>query len=294
MQRGAGGAAGPRLDPLRPAPHDGGMSEDRMISGDNPARAAATLILAREEEVGPPRFLMARRAATMAFAGGAAVFPGGAVDPADRAYARALGLAGAAGEAAVDAAAAEDGAARVAAVRETIEEAGLAVGCGGCAAERGRALRAALCAGEGLAEAASRMGLRFDFAGLVPFARWCPAPEVRHRRFDTRFYLARAPEGAGGATPDGEETTQLAWFSAAEMLDRASSGAARIIFPTRRNLERLAQFDTLAALFAHARAQPVRLVMPWVERRRGVDHACIPEDAGYPVTAEPLDAAPHE
>lgn len=257
------------------------MNENMTTCGDNPARPAATLIVAREEASGPPRFLMARRAATMAFAGGAAVFPGGAVDAADRIHARALGLAG-------------DGAARIAAVRETIEEAGLAVGCGGCAAERGQALRAALRAGESLAEAAGRMKLRFDFEGLVPFARWCPSPEVRHRRFDTRFYLARAPEGAGGATPDGGETTHLAWLSAAEMLDRASGGAARIIFPTRRNLERLAQFDTLAALFAHARAQPVRLVMPWVERRRGVDHACIPEDAGYPVTAEPLEAVPQE
>lgn len=244
----------------------------------NPARPAATLILVRTQPSGPPRFLMARRAATMAFAGGAAVFPGGAVDPADAAYARALGLDG------------RDGAARIAAVRETIEEAGLAVGCGNgaCAATRGRALREALRAGTGLAEAAQRLRVAFDFAALVPFARWCPAPDAPHRRFDTRFYLAPAPAGDGAATPDGGETTGLAWRTAAEMLDRAAAGRARVIFPTRRNLERLAQFDTAEALFADARARPVRLVMPWVERRAGVDHVCIPEDAGYPVTAEPV------
>ncbi|MFX5756392.1 hypothetical protein ABTE27_20825, partial [Acinetobacter baumannii] len=88
-------------------------------------------------------------------------------------------------------------------------------------------------------------GLALDLAALVPFARWCP----RHRDmriFDTRFYLARLPEGAPEPQVDATENTRVFWQSAQAVLDDADRGAARIIFPTRRNLERLAQFDNFA------------------------------------------------
>ena len=48
---------------------------------DDPAIPAATLILVRDMADGPPEFLMVERAATMAFAAGALVFPGGRTDP---------------------------------------------------------------------------------------------------------------------------------------------------------------------------------------------------------------------
>ena len=62
----------------------------------------------------------------------------------------------------------------------------------------------------------------------------------------------------------------------------------RLIFPTRRNLERLASSGSFAEAAAQAAAVPLRTVSPWIERRDGVDHLCIPTDLGYPVTAEPL------
>lgn len=256
------------------------------------ARAAASLIVVREAKGAQAagdalEFLMIRRAPTMRFAGGASVFPGGAVDPADRDHARALApaYAGQAGEGGL-----ADLAARIAAVRETIEEAGLAVGCGGDGAGSGAvaAMRDALCAGSSLAEAARAREMRFDFSALVPFARWCPPEQVAYSRFDTRFYLAATDGAAGALVPDGGETVQLAWRGAREMLARAAAGEASLLLPTRRNLERLARFDSIAALFAHAAAHPVRLITPWTEMRAGVPHLCIPEDAGYPVTAEPL------
>src|SRR5688572_11500715 len=75
---------------------------------------AATLVLVRDRADGPPELLMVERASGMAFAGGALVFPGGRIDEADRCLAAGFGL--------------EDGAARVAAIRETIEETAVAVG----------------------------------------------------------------------------------------------------------------------------------------------------------------------
>lgn len=216
----------------------------------------------------------------MHFAGGAMVFPGGAVDEADREHAARL-----APEADRD-----DIAARIAVVRETIEECGLALGLSGGVMTDGaaKALREALKQGRSLAEVAEALSLTFDFDHLIPFARWCPPTTVAMRRYDTRFFLAVVDEVPDALSPDGGETTRLVWHTAQEVLDEADAGRAHIIFPTRRNLERLAQCSSVEALAAHARAHPVAVIEPWVEMREGREHLCIPEGLGYPVTAEPL------
>jgi len=90
------------------------MSDTELI----PAIPAATLVIFHDRAGAPPELLMVERAKAMAFAAGALVFPGGRIDPGDHALAAIL---------APD----KDGddvAARIAAIRETIEEAGVAVG----------------------------------------------------------------------------------------------------------------------------------------------------------------------
>lgn len=237
---------------------------------------AATLVLVRDRAGAPPELLMVQRARAMAFAGGAWVFPGGRVDPGDNSLAAAI---------APDM---EDAAARIAAVRETLEEAGVAVGF-----EAGPAvldgMRAALHAGDAFGEVLARAGAVLDLTALVPFARWLPDHRPS-RVFDAHFYLARAPVEAR-ARVDATENTQLAWTSAADLLARADAGEATIIYPTRRNLERLALYRGFAAARADALAHPVRTITPWMEVRDGVEHLCIPDDLGYPVTAEPLTDA---
>ncbi len=242
---------------------------------------AATLVIFRET-AGAPELLMVERARAMAFAGGALVFPGGRIDPADLAMAAAL--AGSAEEA-------EDIAARIAAVRETIEEAGLPLGLDALPAPAAlAAIRAGLHAGDPLGALLDAHGLALDLASLVPFARWRPLH--RHMRiFDTRFYLAQLPEGAPEPVVDATENVRVFWQSAQAVLDDADRGAARIIFPTRRNLERLAQFGSFADAAVHAAAYPVRTITPWIEPRDGDDYLCIPDDLGYPITSQLLDAA---
>lgn len=234
---------------------------------------AATLIVMRDVAAGPPELLMVERARGLVFAGGALVFPGGRVDPGDRALA-----AGMAGES-------EELSARVAAIRETLEEAGIAVGFD-VPAQDAAAVRAQLHAGMALGEP-HRAALRPEL--LVPFARWLPRG-VPHRIFDTRFYLARAPEHAEPVV-DGTETVRAFWASAAQVLAAADAGEASLIFPTRRNLERLARFASFDEAVADAHAHPVRTITPWIEAREDGEHLCIPNDAGYPVTSEPLDTA---
>lgn len=249
-----------------------------------PARPAATVVVFRHgADGGPPQILLLERSGTMAFAGGATVFPGGAVDAADHVLAAAT--PGAAG---LDP---DDAAARVAAVREALEESGLVVGVKGTVtAPHAIAARRRLLAGEALGDILTDLDWSIDFDSLIPFARWWP----RHREirvFDTRFYLADVGTGALDLVVDATENRHLFWATAQEALDLADAGRIKVIFPTRRNLERLALWPDFAAVCAHAQAMPIQIISPWMEERDGVRWLVIPADAGYPIDGEPLASA---
>ena len=95
------------------------------------------------------------------------------------------------------------------------------------------------------------------------------------------------------ARVDETENVRLLWATAAEILAHADAGRAQVIFPTRRNLERLALFAGFDDAVDDARRRPVRTVTPWIEPRDGIDHFCIPDDLGYPVTSEPITRVAH-
>lgn len=236
---------------------------------------AATLVLFRERDDGDPELLVVERSGGMAFAAGALVFPGGRIDAADRALA-------------ADAADKDDAAARVAAIRETLEESGLAIGIVPApGAAEAAALRAALADGAAFDALLAAEGRSLDLDALMLFARWCPNHR-QARNFDTRFYIARVPDDAHEPTVDETENVRLFWASAAEVLAMSDRGEAHVIFPTRCNLERLAGFASFEDARAQAAATAVRLIRPWIEERDGVAHICIPEGQGYPITAQPL------
>lgn len=261
------------------------LADEYDESGEAPpATPAATVVIFRRDPAGgPAQLLMVERSAAMRFAGGAAVFPGGRVDDADFDFAITLGAVG--GEAR------DELAHRIAAVRETIEETGLVIGVAERAtADQARTARALLLEEIGLEAVLTKMGWTPDLDALVPFARW--RPKHKHMRvFDTRFYLADLGTGAVDVLVDDTENTHLFWASAADALSFADSGRIKIIFPTRRNLERLAQFESFAATCAHAEAVPVQTITPFMLERDGKPWLAIPEDAGYPVLGEPLDSA---
>ncbi|MDO7843653.1 NUDIX hydrolase [Sphingomonas immobilis] len=241
---------------------------------------AATLVLFRARDGAAPQLLMVERAKAMSFAAGATVFPGGRVDAGDRALAATF-----AGDQDIIAGA-------IAAIRETIEEAGMPVGlipAPHIAALT--ALRQALHGGTAFGKALHDGGFAIDPALLVPFARWLPPAGAAHRVFDTRFYLAEVPPGAPEPVVDDTENVSVFWASAQEVLDAAEEQRLEIIFPTRRNLERLARFGSFAEACADAAAYPPRTVTSWIEERGGISYVCIPEDLGYPVTSEPAVSA---
>jgi 8-oxo-dGTP pyrophosphatase MutT (NUDIX family) len=214
---------------------------------------------------------MVERAGGMAFAAGAWVFPGGRIDDSDRRLGEASGIEPAA----------------VAAIRETIEETAVPVGVAPTPDRTtARELQDALVEDRPLADLLG--DLELDAGALTPFARWVPKFHAV-RRFDTMFFVARCPEGEWEPRVIEGECAMAAWLTAVDLLDRDRRGEARLIFPTRRNLERLARHSSFDEIRADALAHPIDPVTPWVEERDGERFITIPDHLGYPVTQEKLD-----
>ena len=239
---------------------------------DTPAIPAATLVVVRDRHSGPPELLMVERAESMAFAGGALVFPGGRIDKEDRA------LGGC-----------EEGAAKVAAIRETLEETALAVAINPLPdIPQTRSMQGRLLDDRPFADVLRDAGAEFDLDALIPFARWVPKFHAT-RRFDTLFFVARAPDPGRIPQACGGECTAAFWIGAADALERERSGEARLIFPTRRNLERLALHSSFEAISEDAQSHSIAPISPWVEEHDGENFITIPDGIGYPVTRERLD-----
>ncbi|MBA3668029.1 MAG: NUDIX domain-containing protein [Sphingomonas sp.] len=247
---------------------------------DEPAIPAATLVVWRDPpatSAEAPSILVVERSARMAFAAGAIVFPGGRVDEADRQLAAEIGAPG--------------DAAKITAIRETIEESGVIAGMtGSTEPSLGLILQQSLIAGAPFGDLLATHKLTIDLAALTPFARWIPAFK-QPRKFDTIFFIIRAPEGDWPPHPQPGECVAAEWVSPAALLDRIAAGTASAIFPTKRNVERLAQHASFAAALADARAHSIDTIVPWVAELDGERRICIPEGRGYPVTSEPLSSA---
>ncbi|KPP88612.1 NUDIX domain-containing protein [Erythrobacter sp. HL-111] len=263
------------------------MTDTPPSEGRREAIPAATIIIFRNGPAGgPPELLMTVRSRNLTFAGGMAVFPGGRVDPADFALGEAVSRETG------GALAPDEAAHQIAAVRETLEETGLALGLAGDITAQSAAEARAMLLREGaLAPVLDAFGWTLDLSAIAPFARWFPKNEDVPRAYDTRFYLADLGTGAVDVSIDHAENTHLFWTTAAGALEGEARGEIKLIFPTRRNLERLALFASFAEARAHGEAHPVHRITPQVEIRGGVPMVTIPEGIGYPVTAEPVDEA---
>ncbi len=248
---------------------------------------AATIVIFRKSAVNaPPELLMVQRSKSLRFAGGAAVFPGGKIDPSDIALSQSLQSQSMQSIHTTPAADPLDMAARIAGIRETLEETGLAIGLSHpvTATEAAEGRRRLLDQGD-FAPVLASMNWQLAPDILTPFARWCP---MRDGSFDTRFYLADLGTGAVDIAVDATENTRLFWASAADSLTMANTGDISVIFPTRRNLERLAQFASFAEAQTHANAIPIQTISPKTIERDGESWLTLPSGLGYPITEETM------
>ena len=221
-----------------------------------PIRPAATVILLREAELGFEIFML-KRTSRASFAGGMYVFPGGRVDGDDHLHKYDAIRTGPSERQAAQAEAlgAEWRGYWIAGIRESFEEAGLllayrhgALLAYADADERsrfaayrkplhGRALRLFdICQREGLKLAVDRMHFHSRFV----------TPLGRPRRFDTRFFIAAAPEGQVGRH-DEHETVDSVWVAPEEALSRHRDGDFGLMNVTRHQLEGLARYPSAQA-----------------------------------------------
>ncbi|MCE2557783.1 MAG: NUDIX hydrolase [Acidobacteria bacterium] len=192
----------------------------------------------------------------------------------------------------------------VAAIRECFEEAGvlLAYDRDGrlldfsdrSVEERYEALRAELNAGKlSLLDIAAQEGLTLATDRISYWAHWV-TPEGQPRRYDTRFFVTRAPRNQT-AGHDDYELTNSAWVTAREALENGRRGEWMIIFPTIRNLKKLAQFDTADAAISAVDAQTdFPIIQPRVLLGRTPDdppRPVIPGEEGYEDAAPSPSAA---
>ena len=207
-------------------------------------RPAATLILLRDSAAGP-EVLMLQRTKSAVFLGGAYVFPGGSLDPADSQLASRV----------IDFNAKEPPIEYwIAAVRECFEEAGVLIACD---VERRpipaeRAERLMHWRQKPFAELLEKEDLYIPAGELAWFGHWVTAPG-RARRFDTRFFVAAAPQGQQGSH-DANETVHDLWITPREALERAERGEIELVFATQHTLRELSQFDSVEKAIRYVRS----------------------------------------
>jgi 8-oxo-dGTP pyrophosphatase MutT (NUDIX family) len=117
---------------------------------------------------------------------------------------------------------------------------------------------------------------------LVPFSRWItPDEEGATMRFDASFFAARAPEGAE-ARPDGGECVDARWMTPAAALEARARGELKVMFPTVKHLELLAETPSVEATLAAARQRRVEPILPKVVTRDDGEWAVLlPGEPGY-------------
>jgi 8-oxo-dGTP pyrophosphatase MutT (NUDIX family) len=257
-----------------------------MPSEPAPIRPAATILLVRDD----PEFqvLMVKRHHQIDFASGALVFPGGKTHVGDHDPAwvdHAVGW---------QAYSPEQRGLRIAAVREVYEEAAVLIArdrngdpFGGD--DRAGAAREAVSKDtRAFIDLVRELDVRVDLDALTVFSRWI-TPDMMPKRFDTWFYLARANSDQL-AVCDEWETVDAEWIAPAEAIRLGASGERTVIFPTRMNLQLLAEATDSADAIGRAMARTLVPVEPKVERRSDGDVLVIPPDAGYGAVVERVSA----
>jgi 8-oxo-dGTP pyrophosphatase MutT (NUDIX family) len=251
------------------------------------ARDAATVVLLRDTANGLEAYLL-RRVATMAFAPGMHVFPGGSVDPRDAdATVRWTGPPPDAWTSRLAGDAALVTSLTCAAVRETFEESGVLLAGSSPAdvvadttgadweADRAALLDRSLA----FAELLQRRGLLLRADLLAPWTHWI-TPEFEERRYDTRFFVAALPTGQ--RTRDvGGEADQSVWMRPTDAYAGFREGSLAMLPPTAATLSELMPYDTVADVLAAAAERSIRPLLPKAVVVDGQAVLLMPGEEGY-------------
>jgi 8-oxo-dGTP pyrophosphatase MutT (NUDIX family) len=255
---------------------------------------AASILLLRDADPAPQIFML-RRSPKSSFWANALVFVGGRLDTADRETASRRLFRGSGEHEAAAALGEEDGVLAlslyVAAIRECFEEAGILLaerpaGVSPLSVQERAELRARLLAKEsGFAALLEENDLRLSFGALRFLERWI-TPEFEHRRYDTRFFLCRAPE-AQEALVSTDEASSGGWFTAEEILAGGSRNEFSLAPPTLVILERLRGLSSVDEILRAPPAGHAPYTMPRPLIQQGDPVLLLPGDHRYQDPASP-------
>ncbi len=255
-----------------------------------PPRAAATVVMLRDTPEGLEVFLLKRHGNSDVL-GGAYVFPGGKVDPADAHMAGHLDQAptdlhAALGEAELDLPAAMG--LYVAALREAFEESGVLFAS---EADTMRLQQAAALLREGqvFSDVLVQLALRLDTRSVLPWSRWITPrmPSVSNKRFDTRFFVAAVP-AQQTARHDDYEATESVWLTPRTALQQYWDGQIALAPPQIMSLAHLARHASVAGVLAEARCRLPPVILPEPFDQEGTRVICYPGDERHPVRERAL------
>jgi 8-oxo-dGTP pyrophosphatase MutT (NUDIX family) len=132
----------------------------------------------------------------------------------------------------------------------------------------------------GIREVAEEASIELpDAEGLIEFSRWITPAEVKIR-FDTRFFLVAAPDGAE-AVIDGSECVDAGWFTPRGALEAGARDEILLVFPTMKTLEQLAAFGTANELLEWADGREIVPIEPRVVVQGEVARVVLPGEPGY-------------
>ena len=249
-----------------------------------PVVPAATVLICKDSPGGIETFMVVRHH-KIDFASGALVFPGGKLEEEDWSAEYRDHCSGA-GQLS-----AEELAFRVAAIRESYEECGVLLARDRDTGEFISAdrlqgfneFRDALNRGhKGMLELVKREDLLLVCEDMHLFAHWI-TPDMMPKRFDTHFYIVRAPLDHV-AIHDGSESVDSLWTTSERVIREAGEGKWTVIFPTRCNLELLGLSDSVEDAINRTKDRDIVTVEPWMAQTDDGPRLRIPVEAGYPVS----------
>ena len=255
-----------------------------------PPLDAATVILLRDSAEGLQVLLMRRHQASKVL-GGAYVFPGGKLDADDhhpeliaRLSQSPVQLQQRLNE--PELAPERAAALFMAAIREAFEESGvlLCQSAAGADAAHVSALQQALAQGQSWGAALQSLALQVQAEALVPWSRWITPRQasVTNKRFDTRFFVARAPAGQQ-AGHDNVEATESVWMTPRDALHRYWAGQMEMAPPQIMSLVHLSRHANAQSVLAEARSRKPPVVQPEPFDQDGVRTICYPGDPRHSI-----------
>ena len=254
-----------------------------------PPLDSASVVLLRDSDQGMQVLLLRRHLASNVL-GGAYVFPGGKLDPADQSPALLDKLSQNVATlhqrlAEPDLSAERAAGLFVAAIREAFEECRILLGQTGVDSPDLQALQDALANGQSWSEAFQNLSLRLSTDTLVPWTRWITPRQasVTHKRFDTRFFITRVPEDQT-AEHDNHETTETLWVTPRDALIRYWDHQIELAPPQIMGLVQLARHPDTQSALSEAQSRRPPVVEPEPFDHDGIRTICYPGDPRHSVS----------